>query len=153
MIRENPGLAVKRLDFFGRYTGTRHKTKALCLLSEGGKRPCALQSGVCLTGGQDARNPEFLRYSKCLEGILTEIKAAVQGDRSAAAVFHEFGNALTVQASVGFQYTEHKPIRPGRRKALCLRFELTALFLRIAEIAETRTQHDKERQRDPLSQF
>ena len=77
----------------------------------------------------------------------------MQGDRSAAAVLHEFGNALTVQASVGFQHTEHKPIRPGRRKALCLRFELTALFLRIAEIAETRTQHDKERQRDPLSQF
>ena len=153
VIRENPGLAVKRLDFFRRDTGARHKTKALCLLSEGGKRPCALQSGVCLTGSQNARNPEFLRCPKCLKRILTEIKAAVQGDRSAAAVLHEFGNTLAVQASVGFQHTEHKPIRPGRRKALCLRRELTALFLRIAEIAETRTQHDKERQRDPLSQF
>ena len=153
MIRENPGLAVKRLDFFRRDTGARHKTKALCLLRKGSKRPCPLQSGVCLTGSQNTRNPEFLRYSKCLEGILTEIKAAVQGDRSAAAVLHKFENALTVQASVGFQHTEHKPIRPGRRKALCLRCQLSALFLRIAEIAETRTQHNKERQRDPLSQF
>ena len=153
MIRENPGLAVKRLDFFGRDAGSGHEAHALCLLSESGKRPCALQSGICLTRSQNARNPEFFRCPKCLKRILTEIKAAVQGDRSAAAVLHEFGNALAVQASVGFQHTEHKPIRPGRRKALCLRSELSKLFLRIAEIAETRAQHDKERQRDPLSQF
>ena len=96
MIRENTGLAVKRLDFFGRDTGTGHEAHALCFLGEGGKRLYALQSGVCLTGSQDARNSEFLRYSKRLKGILTEIKAAVQGDRSAAAVLHEFGNALAI---------------------------------------------------------
>ena len=153
MIREYPGLSVKRLDFFRRDTGARHKAKALCLLRERGKSCDALFSGICLTGSQNARYPKFLRCPKRLQGIFAEIKAAVQRNRPPAAVLHEFRNALTIQASVGFQHTEHKPVRPGRCKALGLRRKLTALFLRIAKIAETRTQHDKERQRDPLSQL